>query len=80
MYEFGNIWRRGLKGGEGRAPTTIEDYVVAEGGIRSHVDPPVTVVLDTFGFRVAFRGWCDGYVRKFCNGGGAHQRNCNKEL
>ena len=35
---------KGLKGGEGRAPTPIDAYVVAEGGIRSHVDPTVTVV------------------------------------
>ena len=68
MYEFGNIWRRGLKGGEGRAPTTIEDYVVAEGGIRSHVDTPVTVVLYTVGFIVAVMGRYDGYDSTFCNG------------
>ena len=45
----------------------------AEGVIGIHVDPPVTVVLDTVGFRVAVMGWYDGYVRMFCNGIGAHQ-------
>ena len=47
----------------------------AEGGTGIYVDPPVTVVLDTFGFRVAVMGWYDGYGSKFCNGIGAHQRN-----
>ena len=50
----------------------------AEGGTGIYVDPPVTVVLDTFGFRVAVMGWYDGYGSTFCNGIGAHQSNCNK--
>ena len=52
----------------------------AEGGIGIHVDPTVTVVLDTGDFRVAVMGCYDGYVSKFCNGIGANQRNCNKEI
>ena len=52
----------------------------AEGGIGIHVDPPVAVVLDTVGFRVAVMGWYDGYGSTFCNGVGAHQSNCNKEI
>ena len=42
-----------VKGEEVRAPTPIEAYVEAEGGIGIHVDPPVTLVLDTGDFRVA---------------------------
>ena len=49
-----------VKGGEVHAPTPIEAYVEAEGGIGVHIDPPVNVVLDTFGFRVAVMGWYDG--------------------
>ena len=52
----------------------------AEGGIGIHVDPPVTLVLDTGDFRVAVMGWYDGYGSTFCNGIGANQRNCNKEI
>ena len=33
-----------VKGGGVRAPTPIEAYVEAEGGIGIHVDPPITVV------------------------------------
>ena len=80
QHELGNICRSGLKGGKVRAPTPIEAYVEAEGGIRNHVDSPVTVVLDTVGFRVAVMGWYDGYGSTFCNGIGAHQSNCNKEI
>ena len=46
----------------------------AEGGVGIHVDPPVTVFLDTVGFRVLVIGWYDGYGRKFCKGIGSHQR------
>ena len=53
QHELGNIFRSGLKGGKVRTPTPIEAYVESEGGIGTHVDPPVTVVLDTVGFRVA---------------------------
>ena len=67
-------------GGEVHAPTTIEAYVESEGGIGINVDPPVTVVLDTFEFIVAVMGWYDGYGSTFCNGIGAHQSNCNKEI
>ena len=49
-----------VKGGGVRAPTPIEAYVEAEGGIGIHVDPPVTVVLDTGDFRFAVMGWYDG--------------------
>ena len=80
QHELGNICRSGLKGGKVRAPTPIEAYVEAEGGIGIHVDPPVTVFLDTVGFRVAVMGWYDGYGSTFCNGIGAHQSNCNKEI
>ena len=59
-HELGNIFRSGLKGEKVRAPTPIEPYVEAEGGIGIHFDPPVAVVLDTVGFRVAFMGWYDG--------------------
>ena len=67
-----------VKGEEVRAPTPIEAYVEAEGGIEIHVDPTVTVVLDTAGLRVAVMGWYDGYSSTFCNVVGAHQSNCNK--
>ena len=67
-----------LKGGKVRAPARIEAYVEAERGIGVHVDPPVTVVLDTGDFRVAVMGWYDGCCSTFCNGIGAHQSNCNK--
>ena len=60
QHELGNICRSGLKGGEFHASTPIEAYVEAEGGIGIHVDPHVTVVLDTGDFRVAFMGWYDG--------------------
>ena len=80
QHDLGNICRSGLKGGEVRATTPIGAYVEAEGGIRIHVDPPVTIVLDTVGFRVAVMGWYDGYGSTFCNGVGAHQSNCNKEI
>ena len=50
----------------------------AEGGIGIHVDPPVTLVLDTVGFRVEVMGLYDGYGSIFCNGIGAHQSNCTK--
>ena len=72
--------QKGVKGREVCAPTPIEDYVEAEGGIGIHGDPHVTVVLDTVGFRVAVMGWYDGYGITFCNGVGAHQSNCNKEI
>ena len=72
--------QKGVKGGKVRAPTPIEAYVEAEGGLGVHVDPLVTVVLDTVGFRVSVMGWFDGYVSTFCNGIGAHQSNCNKEI
>ena len=78
QYELGNICRNRLKGGKFRAPTPIEAYVEAKGGIGIHVDPPVTVCLDTFGFRAAVMGWYDCYSSTFCNGIGAHQSNCNK--
>ena len=52
--------------------------VEAEGVIGIHVDPPVTVVLDTVGFRVSVMGWYDGCGSTFCNSIGAHQSNCNK--
>ena len=78
QHELGKIYRSGLKGGEVHAPTPIEAYVEAEGGIGVHIDPPVNVVLDTFGFRVSVMGWYDGYGSTFCNGIGAHQSNCNK--
>ena len=79
-HELGKICRSGLKGGGVRAPTPIEAYVEAEGGIGIHVDPRATVALDTFGFRVAVMGWYDGYGSTFCNGIGAHQSNCSKEI
>ena len=69
-----------VKGGGVRAPTPIEAYVEAEGGIGIHVDPPITVVLDTGGFIVAVMVEYDGYGSTFCNGIGAHQSNCNKEI
>ena len=69
-----------VQGGEVRSPTPIGAYVEAEGRIGIHVDPPVTVVLDTVGFRVVVMGWYDGYGSPFCNGVGAHQSNCNKEI
>ena len=65
QHELGNICRSGLKGEKVRNPTPIEAYVEAEGGIGIHVDPPVTVHLDTFGFRVAVMGWYDGYGSTF---------------
>ena len=80
QHELGNICRSGLKGGEVRAPTPIEAYLEAEGGIGIHVDPPVTVFLDTVGFRVAVMVWYYGCSSTFCNDVGAHQRNCNKEI
>ena len=53
--------KKWVKGGGGlRGPTPIEAYVEAEGMTGIHVDPPVTVFLDTFGFRVAVMGWYDG--------------------
>ena len=72
--------RSGLKGEEVRNPTPIDAYVEAEGGISIHVDPPVTVFLDTVRFRVSVVGWYDGYGSTFCNGIGAQQSNCNKEI
>ena len=69
-----------VKGGKVRAPTPIGAYMEAEGGIGIHVDPPVTVVLDTVGFRVAVMGCYDGCRSTFCNDVGAHQSNCNKEI
>ena len=51
-----------------------------ERGIGINVDPPVIVFLDTGGFRVAVMGCYDGYSSTFCNGVGAHQSNCNKEI
>ena len=42
-----------------RTPIVIEAYVETEGGIGIHDYPPVTVVLDTVGFRFAVRGWYD---------------------
>ena len=62
------------------APTPIDTYVEVEGGIGVHVDPPVALVSDTFGFRVSVVGWYDGYGSKFCNGVGSYQSNCNKEI
>ena len=62
------------------APTPIDAYVEVEGGIGIHVDPPVTAFFYTVGFRVAVMGWYDGYGSTFCNGIGAHQSNCNKEI
>ena len=53
QHEIGNICRSGLKRGKVRAPSPISAYVEAEGVIGIHVDPPVTVVLDTVGFIVA---------------------------
>ena len=79
-HELGNICRSGLKGGKVRAPTPIEAYLEAEGRIGIHVDPPVTVFLDTARFRVAVMGWYDGCGSTFCNGIGAHQINCIKEI
>ena len=67
-------------GGEVRAPTPIEAYVEVEGGTGINGDPPVAVVLDTVRFRVAVMGWYDGYGSTFCNGIGARQSNCNKEI
>ena len=67
-------------GGKVRVPTPIEAYVKAEGGIGICVDPPINVVLDTVGFRVAVMGWYDGDGSTFYNGIGAHQSNCNKEI
>ena len=55
----GKVTQSRLKWGEFRAPTPIEAYMEAEGGIGIHVDPPVTVVLDTVGFIVAVMGWYD---------------------
>ena len=78
QHELGNICRSGLKGRKVCAPTPIEAYVEAEGGIGIHGDPPVTVVLDTDDFRVAVMGCYDGYGSTFCNGVCAHQSNWNK--
>ena len=64
----------------GRAHTSFEDYVEAEGGVGIHIYPPATIVLDTIGLIVAVRGWYGGYGITFCNGGGACQSNWIKEL
>ena len=60
QHELGNICRSWLNGGKVRAHIPIEAYLEAEGGVGICVDPPVTVVLDTVGFRVAVMGWFDG--------------------
>ena len=80
QHELGNICRSRLRGGGVCAPTPIEAYVEAEGGIGICVDPPVTVVLDTGDFRVAVMGWYYGYGSTFCKIIDAHQINCNKEI
>ena len=61
-----------IGGGGVHAPTPIEAYVDTEGGIGIHGYPPVTVVSDTVGFRVAVMGWYDGYGSTFFNGVGAY--------
>ena len=62
-----------LNGGKLCATTVIKYSVGAEGwgGVGSHVDTPVTVVLGTVGFIVIVSGWYDVYGSTVFNGGGA---------
>ena len=50
----------GQRGGKSGLLLQFKAYVEAEGRIGIHVDPPVTLFLDTARFIVSVMGWYDG--------------------